>query len=589
MLATLKQLVASLSGFAAIILCVMCLLLQKSPPTIRALDEVDKLQTQIDELEKLKKMSEDATSNLERSVEDLQNRIDNAQAGINAAQAQSQKLSKDIEQREKDLALQYTILNERVAAHYKRMRVFNPIMVLFANQDVSNLAKDLVYYSQAQAQDTNFIDKISAEILQLEQDKKALEQRQVQLAAMQQQLDEQKKFFEKEIAGAKEYQETLGTQIAELTAKQQAIIAARSGTYRTTVGEVPLADDFNASIAFKSQAPSNSFAAFSFGGYTHRNGMSQYGAKARAEAGQSAEEILKAYYPNATLKKDYDAMDKISVEGVGAIDFEDQYLLGIYEMPESWDKDALRAQAVAARTYAIRYTDNGSKSICTTEACQVFKNSPKSGAWKDAVEDTKDWVLVDGDGKPVSTQYASTHGGYANTSGWDLDGSYDSGDWTTKAWEKKADSPWFYKAWYRSGYSASGASCGRSHPWLSEKEFADIINAWIVRNKPSGADVDRILPVTINECGLGGISGDPYSMDELRDWADKAGGAVTSISSVSVSHSSKGQTTEVRLETNRGTIKISGSEFKETFNLRAPGYLRIPQSGFAFFNIEHKK
>jgi hypothetical protein len=198
-------------------------------------------------------------------------------------------------------------------------------------------------------------------------------------------------------------------------------------------------------------------------------------------------------------------------------------------------------------------------------------------------------VLVDGDGKPVSTQYASTHGGYANTSGWDLDGSYDSGDWTTKAWEKKADSPWFYKAWYRSGYSASGASCGRSHPWLSEKEFADIINAWIVRNKPSGADVDRILPITINECGLGGISGDPYSMDELRDWADKAGGAVTSISSVSVSHSSKGQTTEVRLETNRGTIKISGSEFKETFNLRAPGYLRIPQSGFAFFNIEHKK
>jgi peptidoglycan hydrolase-like amidase len=552
-------------------------------------DEVEELQKEIDELEKLKKMSEDATSNLERSVEDLQNRIDNAQAGINAAQAQSQKLSKDIEQREKDLALQYTILNERVAAHYKRMRIFNPIMVFFANQDVSNLAKDLVYYSQAQAQDTNFIDKISAEILQLEQDKKALEQRQVQLAAMQEQLDEQKKFFEKEIAGAKEYQETLGTQIAELTAKQQAIIAARSGTYRTTVGEVPLADDFNASIGFKSQAPSNSFAAFSFGGYTHRNGMSQYGAKARAEAGQSAEEILKAYYPNATLKKDYDAMDKISVEGVGTIDFEDQYLLGIYEMPESWDKDALRAQAVAARTYAIRYTDNGSKSICTTEACQVFKNSPKSGAWKDAVKDTKDWVLVDGDGKPVSTQYASTHGGYANTSGWDLDGSYDSGDWTTKAWEKKADSPWFYKAWYRSGYSASGASCGRSHPWLSEKEFADIINAWIVRNKPSGADVDRILPITINECGLGGISGDPYSMDELRDWADKAGGAVTSISSVSVSHSSKGQTTEVRLETNRGTIKISGSEFKETFNLRAPGYLRIPQSGFAFFNIEHKK
>jgi peptidoglycan hydrolase-like amidase len=33
---------------------------------------------------------------------------------------------------------------------------------------------------------------------------------------------------------------------------------------------------------------------------THRNGMSQYGARARAEQGQSAEYILKAYYPNDT-------------------------------------------------------------------------------------------------------------------------------------------------------------------------------------------------------------------------------------------------------------------------------------------------
>jgi hypothetical protein len=33
---------------------------------------------------------------------------------------------------------------------------------------------------------------------------------------------------------------------------------------------------------------------------------------------------------------------------------------------------------------------------------------------------------------------------------------------------------------------------------------------------------------------------------------------------------------------------MSGSEFKEIFNARAPGYISIPQSGFAFFNIEKK-
>jgi len=45
----------------------------------------------------------------------------------------------------------------------------------------------------------------------------------------------------------------------------------------------------------------------------------------------------------------------------------------------------------------------------------------------------------------------------------------------------------------------------------------------------------------------------------------------------------------VRFSTNRGDITISGGEFKSAFNLRAPGYLRIPQSSFASFNVEHKQ
>ncbi len=79
--------------------------------------------------------------------------------------------------------------------------------------------------------------------------------------------------------------------------------------------------------------------------------MSQYGARARAEKGQSVEDILKAYYPNATLKKDFSVMGNITVDGVGSIPFEDQYLQGIYEMPSSWHLSALKTQAIAARTF----------------------------------------------------------------------------------------------------------------------------------------------------------------------------------------------------------------------------------------------
>ena len=108
---------------------------------------------------------------------------------------------------------------------------------------------------------------------------------------------------------------------------------------------------------------------------------------------------------------DKDTSGKIKVSGYGSMDFETDYLYGIAEMPSSWDKEALKAQAVAARTYAYRYMKEG-KEICTTEACQVFNKSKSSNppeSWKQAVKETKGKVLED-----VVTYYASTHGGYAS-------------------------------------------------------------------------------------------------------------------------------------------------------------------------------
>lgn len=572
-----------------LLICFMSFALVLTNFSIHALDPVEELQAQINDLAHLKKLSEDATSPLEKEVATLESRIKSAQNNIVRAKNQAAELAKSIDQREKDLAIQYQLFTHRVADSYKRERTASPLLVFLANTDAANLTKDLAYRSSLNAQDNRMIQDLGKQISQLETDKTKLEQDQVKLASLQKQLDEQADFFRGEIDKAKAYQQDLSGKIASLTAQQQSIINARSGTFTTSVGEVPLADDFNASIGYKAQAPGNSFAVFSFGGYTHRNGMSQYGAKARAEAGQSVEEILKAYYPDATLKKDYPVSSTISVQGTGTISFEDQYLQGIYEMPGSWHSNALKAQAIAARTYAVKYTNNGQKTICTTEACQVFKNSKKGGAWEQAVNDTKGWVLVDGGGNPVSTQYASTHGGYANTSGWDTTDKTGNGDWSSKAYEKLASSPWFYKSWYRSGYSSSGPNCGRSHPWLSQEEMSDIINAWTVRKNANGADVGRIQPVTINDCKVGGSGGNPYSMDELKNLANNSGGAVTSISSVSVSHGNNGQTASVSFQTNRGTVTIPGSEFKSTFNLRAPGYISIPQSSFAFFNIEHKQ
>lgn len=545
-------------------------------------DEVEDLQRQIDELAHLKSLSEAATTPLESEVKNLEQKIANARAGIVRAKAQSLEVASEIKNREAALAHQYQVLSIRIAEQYKRSRTFTPLLMFLSNSDASKLTKDLAYRSSVKAQDNKMIAEIGGDIIKLETDKKKLEQDQIRLASLEKQLDEQAEFFKGEIAKAKDYQEDLGGQIAELSARQQEIINARSGGF-TVSGDSELADDLLASIqGFKQSAPGGYFAVFSFGAYSHRNGMSQYGALGRAKEGQDAEKILKAYYPNGKIKKDYSAMSKIEVSGYGSMSFEDEYLMKIYEVPGSWPKEVLKAQAIAARTYAIRYTDNGKKSICTTEKCQVFKNSPKGGNWEAAVKETKGQVLVDDGGNPISTQFASTHGGWSKTSGWDTKDGSGGSNFMDKAYDKIGGSPWLYKAWWRAGYSSSGDTCGRSNPWLSPSEMADIVNAHLVLKKGSSSETERISPVTTSCWG-----GNPYSHSELRDVSKKYGG-ISEASSVSVTLGD-GRTTKVTIS----GVSMSGDEFCKAFNLRAPGNMRIPQwsgssCGGAFFNIERK-
>lgn len=553
---------------ALLLLSLMALIVVVKPywPT-RAMDPIDQLQKEIDDLENLKKLSEAATTPLENQVKDLDSRVKSAQAGIVKAKQDAANLAENIEERELELGGYYLLLSERVKSQYKQMRTMSPLLLVISSKDAAAVTKGLAYHSSIKDQNQMMIEDVGANIVQLETDKKALEQRQITLAALQVQLDSQAEFFKGEIAKAKAYQQDLSGQIAALSAKQQEILNARSGGFTASIGNSELADDYNASIkGFRESAPSGSFAVFSFGAHTHRKGMSQYGARGRAQAGQNYKQILKAYYGKEPVSKDTGG--NISVSGHGSMDFETTYLYGIAEMPSSWNSEALKAQAVAARTYAYRYKKDG-KEICTTEACQVFNKSKSDNvpdSWKKAVQDTKGMILED-----VTTFYASTHGGYASPIGWDTTDGKGGSDFIDKSYDKIGGSPWLYKAWYTKGYSSSSDKCGRSNPWLNGEELADIVNAAKYRD-------DRVTPVTTSCWG-----GNPYSHAELRE---KANGP-SKVTSVKVIQGD-GNTSQVIFQTDKGEIKLSGNEFKTAFNIRAPGYMAIPQSSFAFFNIEQK-
>ncbi len=531
-----------------------------------------------DDVQKAKTPHEQALKKMEADITAFQKRI------VRVGEELVVK-EKQIKTQDKELDHQQGLLSERFRIVYMKRFAVKPLNIIFSKTaDFGSALRNSVYQQKIVNEDKRGIIDTVVIIKDLETKKSTLETEKDTLARLKTSLSVQAESTKKLIADAASYQSVLSSHIGELTAKQEALIAEKTGTFTTSVGDVPLADD-PASRPDYNPGFSPRFAAFSFGA-PHYKGLSQYGAYGRAKNGQNVEEILKAYYGSGIeIKKDYSTSINISVSGYDTVDIE-TYVKRIYEMPESWGDsggmEALKAQAVAARSYALAYTDNGGHAICATEACQVYKPANKGGKWDEAVNATRGWVLQAG-GRPFSAWYASTSGGYQESysaNGYSTPGFWDTtSDWThwaDGAWEVKGGSPWFYKGWYK---TRSGVTCGRSHPWLNEGEMSDILNSAIVLS--DGGDASGIFPVD-NACLNGGS---PWSKDRMAEEAGKHGGSVNSISSVRVDHGNNGTTNKIIFQTNRGEISISGGTFSKAFNLRAPGAIHL-KSGL--FNIEKK-
>jgi stage II sporulation protein D len=101
----------------------------------------------------------------------------------------------------------------------------------------------------------------------------------------------------------------------------------------------------------------------------------------------------------------------------------DDYLRGLGEMPSSWPAEALRAQAIAGRTYALWEAFSGVATayraagahICATQSCQVYvgvakERGPHGDRWSAAVDSTSGQVLLY-EGRLVMAKYSSSNGG----------------------------------------------------------------------------------------------------------------------------------------------------------------------------------
>jgi len=538
-------------------------------------DKIAKCQEAWSSMEKAKKPHADALKKMESDIQAFQTRI----KGI---EKELLKKAAAIAEGEKELEEVMMLAGVRIRQFYIRSSTSAPMLALLSSTNVGSALRSYAYQQAVTSEDKKVITQTALLVKDLEDRKKKLEKENATLSSLKDDLDKRAVSVRKLVGEATAYQTKLTSLIASLTAQQQSFLAAKlSGlNLPTSLGAGPLfcTDDRKLDPGFRP-----AFAFFTFG-IPHRVGMNQYGVLGRAQQGKTYREILDAYFANFSIEKREGI--KIKVQGFGEMGLED-YLLGVYEMPGDWPIDALKAQVVAARSYALSYTNNGANEICTTQACQVYKGGNKGGGWEQAVRATTGEIMVSG-GEMVKAWYSSTDGGYTFTSGdvwgsnksWtkrtrDTNGDVGSfSDLLSKAYDK--DSPCFYAAQgWRAEYGKSA--------WLKIEEVADIANVILLAKKDSGIQEHLYQTDKPNPGGKETWGRDKVREElRLRDITP-----YTNVSDVSISgvDFGVGKTTQVTVSGDAGSTSFDGSEFKDFFNLRAPANIQIVGP---LFNVEKR-
>lgn len=536
-------------------------------------DEINDINNAINSLKK-------DLSNKEIDYQSLNVRLNGIKSKLSSLEQAINQKEIEVKKGEQALSYQKELLNQRAKSYYKNVNKNSTLFLsVLVADDLSASLRKIFYQKSLVDEDKRTIIKIVLYVKNLEEIKKNLEIEKLGIAKLKQEVDKQSQILAGQISQTR-------SKIAELTAKQQQLIAQKLASLGISRSASSLGRCDSDLTNGRDPGFSPRFAFFTYG-VPNRVGMNQWGAYGRAKAGQNEEQILHAYYDNFELKKDYDKGININVDGYGSFNIED-YVKRIYEVPDSWGDNGyavLKAQAVAARSYALSYTGNGQRSICATESCQVFKPEPKGGNWERAVNDTAGWVMVQ-NGSPIKAWFSSTHGGYVLKSseiGWsdtawtkhanDFDGSVESfSDLTSKAYDR--DSPWFYCDWgSRSQYNKTA--------WLKSEELADIVNTILL------AKVDSSVREHLYQPDNPPAGTDNWGPDKVKQELRSRGQTpFNSISDGSVSADfSSGRVSSVNFSGDAGNISFSLSEFKDWFNLRAPANIQIVGP---LFNIEKK-
>lgn len=255
----------------------------------------------------------------------------------------------------------------------------------------------------------------------------------------------------------------------------------------------------------------------------------------------------------------------------------DKYLWGLAEMPSSWALEALKVQAIAGRTYAtykMRYAGYGNFDLLDYVQDQEYSGlskvkGPSGGNWKTAVDSTTKKVMEAG-GKTIIAYYYSDNGGhslsgsetgfgnfsylaaksdrYENGGLWKSYGSATCGYWIIQG--NKPNFPWCGQTRQSEGIN----TMARMQDYLNGAIYYQLNGRMVTTGEMSATALK-------NQLGSQSIQDKVGTISDIKHVYDQGGDVLVAGTKY---------TKSVVVTGSKGTMTVSGTAFKVSYNVRAP-------------------
>jgi peptidoglycan hydrolase-like amidase len=285
----------------------------------------------------------------------------------------------------------------------------------------------------------------------------------------------------------------------------------------------------------------------------HGIGMSQSGILGAALAGWNYQQIVTFYYQNTSVIQ-YTARTTIPVQGYGDMNV-DTYVAGVGEVASTsceqlgvpfgtyglwgcWPAEAIKAQVVTSRTYALSYTASG-WPICTTSSCQSYIG----GEAKRWAADETSYEIVAYGGQPIKAYYSANNNQGYGTAHNDTVWANRVGDGTPYAYLRSVNDNSFYYPFTFSG--CGGGDC----------------STWMYRtNSYSMTEIQGMFEWSITSPSTSITQGD-------RDFLTGVLNDIGTLSSITFERDPSQRAKRVIVTGDRGSRYMAGWFFKSLWNI----------------------